>query len=334
MISTTLAIVIFIIVLALIFDFINGFHDSANSIATIVSTQVLKPRQAVLWAAFFNFVAVFLFDVQVAKTVGTGIVNTAIVDNILLVAALGGAIIWNLITWWFGLPSSSSHALIGGLIGAGLMKGGADVLVWKGVIKTSAFIVISPMVGLFLGIVMMVIILNLSRRSNVTRSNNIFKKLQMLSAAIYSISHGMNDAQKTMGIIALVLFSSGHLGPVFHIPFWVVILCYTVIALGTMSGGWRIVKTMGTKITKLQPMGGFCAETAAAISIIGASLAGIPVSTTHTITGAIMGVGSTKRISAVRWGVAGNIVWAWILTIPIAGTLSAGLWAILTALFS
>jgi len=334
MISTTLAIVVFIIVLALIFDFINGFHDSANSIATVVSTQVLKPRQAVLWAAFFNFVAVFFFDVQVAKTVGTGIVNTAIVDNILLIAALGGAIIWNLITWWFGLPSSSSHALIGGLIGAGLMKGGADVLVWKGIIKTTAFIVISPVVGLLLGVAMMIVILNLSRRSNVTRSNNVFKKLQLLSAAVYSISHGMNDAQKTMGIIALVLFSSGHLGPTFYIPFWVVLSCYTVIALGTMSGGWRIVKTMGTRITKLQPMGGFCAETAAAISIIGASLGGIPVSTTHTITGAIMGVGSTKRISAVRWGVAGNIVWAWILTIPIAGTLSAAIWAALTAMFT
>jgi len=334
MISSSLAVVIFIIVLAVIFDFINGFHDSANSIATIVSTQVLKPRQAVLWAAFFNFVAVFLFDVQVAKTVGTGIVNTAVVDNILLISALCGAITWNLITWWFGLPSSSSHALIGGLIGAGLMKGGFDVLVWSGIIKTSCFIVISPMLGLILGVVMMVAVMNLSRHSNISRSNRLFKKLQMVSAAIYSISHGMNDAQKTMGIIALVLFSAGYLGPVFHIPFWIVILCYTVIALGTMSGGWRIVKTMGTKITKLQPMGGFCAETAAAVSIIGASLAGIPVSTTHTITGAIMGVGSTKRLSAVRWGVAGNIIWAWILTIPITGILSAGVYYLLITIFS
>ena len=332
MISSTLAIVIFIIVLSLVFDFINGFHDSANSIATVVSTQVLKPRQAVVWAAFFNFVAVFFFDVQVAKTMGTGIISTSIVDNTLIISALGGAIAWNLITWWFGLPSSSSHALIGGLIGAGLMKGGFAVLVWNGIIKTSLFIVISPMVGLILGIFFMVVILNLSRRSNVSRSNRIFKKLQLLSAAIYSISHGMNDAQKTMGIIALVLFSAGYLGPNFHIPFWVILLCYTVIALGTMSGGWRIVKTMGTKITKLQPMGGFCAETAAATSIIGASLAGIPVSTTHTITGAIMGVGSTKRISAVRWGVAGNIIWAWILTIPVTGTLSAAICAFLTAI--
>lgn len=331
--SASLFIVIFIVVLALIFDFINGFHDSANSIATIVSTQVLKPRQAVMWAAFFNFSAVFLFDAQVAKTVGTGIVGTSIVNNTLLISALGGAIVWNLITWWFGLPSSSSHALIGGLIGAGLMRGGFEVLVWQGIAKTAAFIVVSPVIGLILGLFLMVVVLNLSRNSNVRRSNLMFRRLQLFSAAIYSVSHGMNDAQKTMGIIALVLFSAGYLGPTFHIPFWVVIACYTVIALGTMTGGWRIVKTMGTKITKLQPMGGFCAETAAAASIIGASLAGIPVSTTHTITGAIMGVGSTRRLSAVRWGVAGNIVWAWILTIPVAGVLSAGLYALLDAFF-
>ena len=333
MISSPLALTIFIIVLALIFDYINGFHDSANSVATIVSTQVLKPMQAVIWAAFFNFVAIFLFDVQVAKTVGTGIVNTSIVNNTLLIAALGGAISWNLITWWLGLPSSSSHALIGGLIGAGLMRGGFEVLVWKGIIKTSSFIVVSPIIGLTLGLLLMVGVLNLSRYSSVSKLNFLFRKLQLFSAAIYSISHGMNDAQKTMGIIALVLYSGGYLGSSFHIPFWVVILCYTVIALGTMSGGWRIVKTMGTKITKLQPMGGFCAETAAAVSIIGASIAGIPVSTTHTITGAIMGVGSTKRISAVRWGVAGTIIWAWILTIPISGILSAGIYYLLVTVF-
>jgi len=331
--SVSLSIVIFVIVLALIFDFINGFHDSANSIATIVSTKVLKPYQAVMWAAFFNFVAILLFDSQVAKTVGTGIVNTSIVNHTLILSALCGAIIWNLMTWWFGLPSSSSHALIGGLIGAGLMRGGFDVLIWKGIIKTASFIIISPLVGLILGLCLMVVVLNLSRHSNVNRSNLIFKKLQLFSAAIYSISHGMNDAQKTMGIIALVLYSGGYLGPTFHIPFWVVIACYTVLALGTMSGGWRIVKTMGTKITKLQPMGGFCAETAAALSIIGASFAGIPVSTTHTITGAIMGVGSTRRLSAVRWGVAGNIVWAWLLTIPVSGVLSAGIYFLLVTLF-
>jgi PiT family inorganic phosphate transporter len=278
-------------------------------------------------------VAIILFDSQVAKTVGTGIVNPSIEDNALLIAALSGAVIWNHTTWWFGLPSSSSHALIGGLIGAGLMKGGFETLVWKGIIKTSSFIVISPLIGLILGLILMAVVLNLSRYSTVNQSNRIFRRLQLLSAAIYSISHGMNDAQKTMGIIALVLFSGGYLGPTFHIPYWVIIMCYTVIALGTLSGGWRIVKTMGTKITKLQPIGGFCAETAAALSIIGASLAGIPVSTTHTITGAIMGVGSTKRLSAVRWGVAGTIVWAWILTIPITGILSAGIYFILITIF-
>ncbi len=333
MIDVSLAVVICIVIVALIFDYINGFHDSANSIATIVSTQVLKPHQAVVWAAFFNFVAVFLFDAQVAKTVGTGIINTSIVNNTLIISALGGAIVWNLLTWWFGLPSSSSHALIGGLIGSGLARGGVDVLVWKGIIKTASFIVFSPVIGLILGLVMMVVVLNLTRFGSVSTSNMLFRRLQLVSAAIYSISHGMNDAQKTIGIIALVLFSGGYLGSTFHIPFWVIIACYTVIALGTMSGGWRIVKTMGTKITKLQPMGGFCAETAAAVSIIGASLAGIPVSTTHTITGAIMGVGATKRLSAVRWGVAGNIIWAWILTIPISGVLSAGLYLLLTTAF-
>jgi PiT family inorganic phosphate transporter len=323
--SHFLSIIAFIILVALVFDFINGFHDAANSIATVVSTQVLKPYQAVIWAAFFNFVAAFLFGTQVAKTVGTGIINPHIVDNILILSALGGAIIWNLITWWLGLPSSSSHALIGGLIGAGLVKGGMQVLIWKGIIKTASFIVLSPVIGLSLGLIIMIVVLNLSRHSNVAKSNRIFKRLQLLSAATYSISHGMNDAQKTMGIIAMVLFSSGHLGNSFHIPYWIVISCYLVIGLGTLSGGWRIVKTMGTKITKLQPMGGFCAETAAAISIIGASVAGIPVSTTHTITGAIMGVGATRRLSAVRWGVAGTIIWAWILTIPISGLIAAGI---------
>jgi PiT family inorganic phosphate transporter len=332
MIDSTLAIVVLIVVIALVFDFINGFHDSANSIATIVSTQVLKPQQAVVWAACFNFVAIFLFDAQVAKTVGTGIISTSIVNNTLIISALSGAIIWNLLTWWLGLPSSSSHALIGGLIGSGLAKGGLDILVWTGIIKTAGFIVVSPIIGLILGLLLMIVVLNLTRFGSVSTSNMLFRRLQLFSAAVYSISHGMNDAQKTMGIIALVLFTGGYLGPTFHIPFWVVGACYLVIALGTMSGGWRIVKTMGTKITKLQPMGGFCAETAAAMSIIGASLAGIPVSTTHTITGAIMGVGATKRLSAVRWGVAGNIVWAWILTIPVSGLLSAGIHLLLTNL--
>ncbi|MGZ6291391.1 MAG: anion permease, partial [Syntrophales bacterium] len=238
---------------------------------------------------------------------------------------LGGAITWNIITWYFGLPSSSSHALIGGLIGAGVVDGGTSVLVWSGIIKTAIFVVLSPAIGLILGFGMMILVLNINRDSNVSKTDKLFRKLQLVSCAIYSMGHGTNDAQKTMGIIAIILYSHGLLGKTFYIPLWVIIACYTVIALGIMSGGWRIVKTMGTKITKLQPMGGFCAETAAAISIIGASIAGIPVSTTHTITGAIVGVGSTRRLTAVRWGVAGNIVWAWILTIPMAALISAAI---------
>jgi inorganic phosphate transporter, PiT family len=328
----SLLIVIFIVLTALVFDFINGFHDSANSIATVVSTRVLSPKQAVLWAAFFNFVAFFFVGVQVAKTVGTGIISTSIIDNTLMFCALGGAIIWNLITWWLGLPSSSSHALIGGLIGAGLVKGGLKVLVWKGIIKTGCFIILSPLIGLALGLIFMIVTLNFSRFTNVAKADRNFRILQLFSAATFSVSHGMNDSQKTMGIIAIVLFSSGYLGATFYIPAWVEIACYTVLALGTLFGGWRIVKTMGTKITKLQPMGGFCAETAAAVSIIGASLAGIPVSTTHTITGAIMGVGATKRLTAVRWGLAGNILWAWVLTIPISALIAAALYSILSYL--
>ena len=321
--ADSMLFVIFIILVALVFDFINGFHDSANSISTVVSTRVLSPRNAVIWAAFFNFVAAFLFGVSVAKTIGTGIIHPDIVEDHLILAALGGAIVWNIITWYFGLPSSSSHALIGGLIGVGLVKGGPDMLVFTGIFKTTIFIILSPAIGLGLGLVLMIAVLNLSRNSNVARANKLFRKLQLLSAAGYSLGHGMNDAQKTMGIIAIVLYSRGLLGPTFYIPFWIVLLCHAVIALGTMTGGWRIVKTMGTKITKLRPMGGFCAETAAAIAIIGASIAGIPVSTTHTIAGAIMGVGATKRLTAVRWGVAGTIVWAWILTIPVSALLSA-----------
>jgi inorganic phosphate transporter, PiT family len=330
----SLTFVIFIITVALIFDFINGFHDSANSISTIVSTRVLSPKYAVLWAAFFNFAAVFFIGVPVAKTIGTGIIHPEIVDDFLILGALGGAIIWNLITWYLGLPSSSSHALIGGLIGTGVVKGGSNVLVWGGITKTAVFIVLSPAIGMVLGLFLMILVLNLSRNSNVARSQKVFRKLQLLSAAIYSLGHGMNDAQKTMGIIAIVLFSKGYLGATFHIPFWVVMLCYLFIALGTMSGGWRIVKTMGTKITKLQPMGGFCAETAAAAAIIGASIFGIPVSTTHTITGSIVGVGSTKRLTAVRWGVAGTIVWAWILTIPLSAIISALIYMAAVAMLS
>jgi PiT family inorganic phosphate transporter len=324
--------VVFLVLIALVFDFLNGFHDSANAISTIVSTRVLPPRYAVLWAAFFDFAAVIFIGVPVAKTIGTGIIHPDIVDNQLILAALGGAIIWNIITWYFGLPSSSSHALVGGLIGAGIVKGGTRVLMLSGITKTALFIVLSPVIGLCLGLVLMILVLNLSRKSNVARSTWIFRRLQLISAAVYSMGHGTNDAQKTMGIIAIVLYSQGYLGPVFYIPFWVIITCYAVIAMGIMSGGWRIVKTMGTKITKLKPMDGFCAETAAAIAIIGASLGGIPVSTTHTITGAIMGVGATKRLTAVRWGVAGTILWAWILTIPVTALISAFSYMLLLAL--
>ncbi|HOU51649.1 MAG: inorganic phosphate transporter [Smithella sp.] len=319
----SMAFVVFLIIGALAFDFLNGFHDSANSISTVVSTRVLSPKYAVIWAAFFNFVAVFFVGTAVAHTVGKGIIHIDIVDNLVILSALGGAIIWNIVTWYLGLPSSSSHALIGGLIGAAVSKAGTGTLVWAGIIKTTVFIIVSPMIGMILGFTFMVLAMNLSHNSNIAKSDKLFRKLQLVSAAIYSLGHGMNDAQKTMGIIAMALFSKGLLGNTFHIPVWVIIACYAMISLGTMFGGWRIVKTMGTKITKLQPMGGFSAETAAACSIIGATMAGIPVSTTHTITGAIVGVGSTKRLSAVRWGVAGNIVWAWILTIPAAAVLSA-----------
>jgi PiT family inorganic phosphate transporter len=319
----SISFVIFLVFIALVFDFLNGFHDSANAISTVVSTRVLSPKYAVLWAAFFNFIAAFFIGTEVANTIGRGIIHTDIVDNSLILAALGGAIIWNIVTWYYGLPSSSSHALIGGLIGAAFAKAGTSTLVWSGIVKTTAFIVLSPTIGLVLGYIFMIISLNLNQNSNIARSDKLYRKLQLISSAIYSTGHGMNDAQKTMGIIAMALYSKGLLGNTFSIPFWIVIACYSVIALGTMFGGWRIVKTMGTKITKLRPIGGFSAEAAAACSIIGASIAGIPVSTTHTITGAIVGVGATTRLTAVRWGVAGNIVWAWILTIPVAALISA-----------
>ena len=319
----SMAFVFFLIFIALVFDFINGFHDSANSISTVVSTRVLSPQYAVLWAAFFNFVAAFLIGTQVAHTIGKGIIHLDIVDNLLILSALGGAIIWDVATWYYGLPSSSSHALMGGLIGAAVAKAGTGTLVWSGITKTTLFIIVSPAIGMVLGFTFMVLAMNLSRYSNIAKSDKVFRKLQLLSAAVYSLGHGMNDAQKTMGIIAMALFSKGLLGNTFYIPFWLIITCHAAIALGTMFGGWRIVKTMGTRITKLQPIGGFSAETAAACSIIGASIAGIPVSTTHTITGAIVGVGATKRVSAVRWGVAGNIIWAWLLTIPVSAAISA-----------
>jgi inorganic phosphate transporter, PiT family len=315
--------IIFLVLLALVFDFINGFHDSANSIATIVSTRVLSPRIAVIWAAFFNFIAFLFFGLHVAGTIGKGIVDIKIIDSHLILAALTGACIWNLITWFFGLPSSSSHALMGGLIGAALVKTGSSSLVWAGISKTVIFIIVSPVLGFMLGIGMGAIVFRLFKNFAPTQVDHLFRKGQLVSAAFYSIGHGGNDAQKTMGIIASLLFSAGLLGDKFYVPFWVVVVCNLAIAIGTLFGGWRIVKTMGQKVVKLRPVDGFCAEFGAAITLFISSAFGIPVSTTHTITGSIMGVGSLRRFSAVRWGVAGQIVWAWILTIPCAAVISA-----------
>jgi len=315
--------ILFLIGLALLFDFLNGFHDSANSIATIVSTRVLSPRIAVLWAAFFNFAAFLFFGLHVANTIGKGIVDISIVDKSTIFGTLIAACAWNIITWYFGLPTSSSHALIGGMIGSALVKAGPGVLVWSGIIKTIMFIFISPVLGLILGLGFGIVVYNMFRKSVPLHVDHIFRKGQLVSAALYSLGHGGNDAQKTMGIIASLLFSAGFLGNTFYIPFWVVIACYTSISIGTMFGGWRIVKTMGQKVAKLKPVDGFCAEFGAAVTLFMSSAFGIPVSTTHTITGAIMGVGSLKRMSAVKWGVAGRIVWAWILTIPCSAIIAA-----------
>ena len=327
--SGAVLLVAFIIAVALVFDFINGFHDAANSIATVVSTRVLTPMQAVAWAAFFNFVAAFGFGVQVARTVGKGVVQPAVVDQWVILGALTGAIAWNLITWYYGIPSSSSHALIGGFAGAALAKAGWGALIPSGLLKIAIFIVLAPVIGMVLGFVFMVATLWIFRGARPSRVEALFRRLQLLSAAFYSLGHGTNDAQKTMGIIAILLFSSGYLGPEFYVPFWVVLAAHAAMALGTMAGGWRIVKTMGMKLTKLRPVGGFCAETAGAVMLIGTAVGGIPVSTTHTITGSIMGVGAVQRFSAVRWGLAGRIVWAWILTIPLSGVLAALTWLIL-----
>jgi inorganic phosphate transporter, PiT family len=316
-------IIIALIFLALLFDFLNGFHDSANSIATIVSTRVLSPRYAVIWAAFFNFIAFLFFGLHVANTIGKGIIDINIVDKGIIFGALIGACGWNLFTWYAGLPTSSSHALIGGMIGAALVKAGPGSLVWKGITKTVIFIFVSPIVGLLLGLGFGIFVYWLFRRSTPFKVDHLFRKGQLVSAALYSLGHGGNDAQKTMGIIASLLFSAGLLGSKFYIPFWVVLACHAAIALGTMFGGWRIVKTMGQKIVKLKPVDGFCAESGAAITLFISSFFGIPVSTTHTITGSIMGVGSLKRLSAVKWGVAGKILWAWILTIPCSALIAA-----------
>jgi len=326
--SAALALIIITTITALAFDFLNGFHDAANSIATIVSTRVLKPQWAVLWAAFFNFVAFLFFGLSVAKTIGTGLIDPSIVTVNMILAALIGAICWNLITWFFGLPSSSSHALIGGLLGAALAKAGFSSLKIWGISKVLAAIVISPLLGFLIGLLMMFLTVRLFFDFTPHRVDGIFRKLQFISSAFISLGHGGNDAQKTMGIIAIVLFSSGLLGDKFYVPLWVIISCNLVIALGTFFGGWRIVKTMGMKITKLKPVGGFCAESASAITLFLATLLGIPVSTTHTITGAIVGVGSLQSAAAVRWGVARNIVWAWILTIPASGLVAAGVWIV------
>ncbi len=311
-----------IILVALTFDFLNGFHDAANSIATVVSTRVLTPQQAVVWAAFFNFVAAFVLGTHVAKTIGKGMINIDIVTPDVILAGLLGAIFWNLITWYYGLPVSSSHALIGGYAGAAVAKAGFGALLLAGWTKTLLFIVLAPVIGAAVAFFLSIAVTWIFRRYAPSRLDRLFRRLQLLSAAAYSLGHGGNDAQKTMGIITGLLLASGKLTE-FAVPLWVILLSHAAIAFGTLFGGWRIVKTMGTKITKLQPFGGFCAETAGAITLVGATLAGIPVSTTHTITGAIIGVGSTRRISAVKWGVAGRIVWAWVLTIPIAALVSA-----------
>jgi PiT family inorganic phosphate transporter len=327
-----LTLVLFIILVALIFDFINGFHDAANSIATVVSTRVLTPLQAVVWAAFFNFVAAFGFGVSVAKTVGKGVVEPSVVDPWVILAGLVGAIAWDLITWYWGLPTSSSHALIGGFAGAAVVKAGFGSLVPAGLIKIGVFMILAPLFGFVMGFLLMLLTINVFKNQTPGRVDKIFRRGQLLSAAAYSLGHGTNDAQKTMGIIAVLLFTTGQIGPEFYVPFWVILAAHAALALGTMAGGWRIVKTMGMRITKLRPVGGFCAETAGAMTLIGTAIAGIPVSTTQTISGSIMGVGALQRLSAVRWGVAGRILWAWLLTIPASAAIAAVTWLFLRLL--
>ncbi|MEW6321401.1 MAG: inorganic phosphate transporter [Acidobacteriota bacterium] len=324
-------LVVLVIAVALIFDYINGFHDAANSIATVVSTRVLSPAKAVVWAAFFNFAAAFGFGTAVAKTVGSGMIDLSIVTFAVILAGLIGAIVWDLITWYYGLPTSSSHALIGGYAGAAVAKAGTGAIIISGWTKTLIFIVLAPTIGMALGLTFMAAIFWTLRGTPPGRVDGWFRKLQLVSAALYSLGHGANDAQKTMGIIAGVLFAGGVIDE-FRIDTWVVLAAHGAIALGTLSGGWRIIRTMGQKITRLQPVGGFAAETAGAVSLFAATALGVPVSTTHTITGAIVGVGSTRRVSAVRWGVAGRIVWAWILTIPGSALISAVALYVLVAL--
>jgi PiT family inorganic phosphate transporter len=320
--TLALPLLVGLIAVALLFDFLNGLHDAANSIATIVSTRVLRPQYAVFWAAFFNFVAFLFFGLHVANTLGTGIVAASVMDARVIFGALMGAIVWNVLTWWLGIPSSSSHALIGGIVGAGVAKAGLHGIVWGGLGKTAAAIVLSPALGFVLALGLVLVVSWTFVRSTPFAVDQLFRMLQFVSASLYSLGHGGNDAQKTMGIIAVLLYSQGYLGE-FHVPFWVVLACQAAMALGTLLGGWRIVKTMGSKITRLTPMQGFCAETGGAITLFLATELGVPVSTTHTITGAIVGVGSARRISAVRWNVAGNIVVAWIVTLPAAAAVAA-----------
>ncbi len=339
----TLEILLLLLLLALLFDFMNGFHDAANSIATVVSTGVLKPHWAVAWAAFFNFFAYFIFPLKVAATIGKGIIDPSIVDHYVVFGALMGAIAWNFITWFYGIPSSSSHALIGGLAGAALAKVGSGALIASGLIKTIIFIVLSPMLGFLLGAILMISVSWLFFRATARKVDKVFRKMQLVSAALFSLGHGGNDAQKTAGIIWMLLIASTAANPdglptwlhasKDHLPGWVVVACYLTIGLGTMFGGWRIVKTMGQKITKLRPVGGFCAETSGAVTLFLATALGVPVSTTHTITGAIVGVGASNKLSAVRWGVAGSIVWAWVLTIPCSAFMAGVSWWIGTKIF-
>ena len=321
-----------LIAVALAFDFLNGLHDAANSIATIVSTRVLRPHYAVFWAAFFNFIAFLVFGLNVAQTIGTGIIEPSIVDHQVIFAALMGAIVWNLVTWGLGIPSSSSHALIGGLVGGGMAKAGVSAAVWSGLSKTVAAIVLSPLVGLFLAMLLVAIVSWVSIGATPFAVDRAFRVLQFVSASLYSLGHGGNDAQKTMGIIAVLLFSQGYLGSHFSVPFWVVLACQASMALGTLMGGWRIVRTMGLRITKLTPMQGFCAETGGAATLFMATFLGVPVSTTHTITGAIVGVGAARRASAVRWNVASNIVYAWVITIPASAFVAAATYWIVALL--
>lgn len=312
-----------VVVVALAFDFMNGFHDAANSIATIVSTRVLRPQAAVAWAAFFNFIAFLFFGLHVANTLGKGIIDPAAIDPIVIFSALVGSLVWNVITWYYGIPSSSSHALIGGLAGSVLVRGNWNALNLGELAKIGASIVLSPLLGFVLAFVLMTVVILIFFRSTPRRVDRWGRRLQLLSASLYSLGHGGNDAQKTMGIISVLLFSQGLLGPTFHVPLWVVLSCQAAMGLGTLFGGWRIVETMGMKITKLKPIGGFCAETGGALTLFLATTLGIPVSTTHTITGSIMGVGAVTKLSAVRWGVAKRIVWAWIITIPASGVVAA-----------